>query len=1390
MAITTEVRADLITLVVGAFNAAPGAALLSDLVAQYNGGASVAAIAKSLGDSATFKAAYPTYLTNQEFATQMVNNIVGTRVVDSEKQWAVNTLLADLNAGGGRAEVLLSALYALRQVAANEPNWGAAAATFNNKVEVATYHTVVLGKDGTSAELTQSLSAVTNTAASVDSAKTALGGPASDDAAVTAAKTASDAANTAATAAIEAANTADAAVATAKTAADAANAKAALTDAAALAATATTAEAAATAAVTANTTAQASLTAANTALTAAIASGVQADVNTANANQIIAKYNADQAAAKVTTTAEAATTARAAADAAAADDAAATAAQTAYDAAIAASVTASADAVTAAATAATAAAAYVAAAAVTPSTDDNTAAAAAKTVADASVTAAAATGTIANAAIAEKADVATYNSAKTTFDAAEAKAAASAAAAQTAVDAAATAKAAVNSLATANAYVTAANSASTAVATAKTDAAAAATAAAALVAAAANTDSTTDDTSAAAAKTTADARVTTVAGLETTAAADVSAAALEPAKYEAKSFTLTTGIDNFTGGAGEDTFSSTGAATTLTSLDKLDGGAGNDTLNVTATAAIDTTAAVLAEVKNIETANLVSTASVTANTSGWTGLTKLTTSGVGAQTVTAATTTDVTTTSATTAATTVAVQGGKDVTVSATGLKGGGVINVGTVTAPKGAVSVTTTEDSTSTTGASAAVNVTGGTSVSVTNNLTGAVNNTITGGAVTINGSADTTSVTVTQTKAATAAAAVSGVVNGAVTIADVNKGSATADKIASVSLGNYGNSTIDSAALSTLTISGGGGTLGVNRTTSDGTADAKTLAFNVGGGTFGAITGTQMAGYTKINVTSSTAATTIASLDAAAMTALDVSGTHGVKLTTLNAAAMTSLTAGAAGVTEIGTYGTTNKLATVTVTGAGGFKSDVSGQTVLTKVDASASSGANTVTVDATKADYTGGSGVDTVTVKAAATKTISGGAGSSDVVVLQGAGATLLTAATGAKLTNFEVLDATGSSGNIDLSFISGITSLTQGAVTANVSYLNATGQSLTMTASPGFTTTYALKDATGTSDSLSVKLTSATALTGGTLTANGIETISIESDDTNTTAHVNTLTLSADAVKTLNLTGDSALTLTNTSTTLTSVDASALTGDFVWSAVGNFAAAATIKGSATKVNTVDFSAATTAVVTYTGSSGNDTVTGGSKNNVVDLGNGTNSYTGGAGNETITGGTGVDTINAGAGNDTIVGGGGADQITGGAGADKITVSGNTATIIQAPGASGTNTSTTIQTSQLTSTFDVVYGASAGLKINLGNASIVTATTTLAGTNLAANSTDNTAVFARGTYNADAGTFTYAANGADTALTYDSNVAAGVTGETIILVGYTAGSTTAAVGGVMTLG
>ncbi len=126
-------------------------------------------------------------------------------------------------------------------------------------------------------------------------------------------------------------------------------------------------------------------------------------------------------------------------------------------------------------------------------------------------------------------------------------------------------------------------------------------------------------------------------------------------------FTLTTGIDNFPGTAGDDRFVATPAAgiDTFTALDAINGGQGNDILSVAAVAALTIPAG--AKVIDVESATLASNTSVTADVSTWTGLTSLLVSSGGATTVTAAATTNVTELGSVAAST---ITGGKDVTVT------------------------------------------------------------------------------------------------------------------------------------------------------------------------------------------------------------------------------------------------------------------------------------------------------------------------------------------------------------------------------------------------------------------------------------------------------------------------------------------------------------------------------------------------------------------------------------------------------------------------------------------------------------------------------------------------------------------------------------------------------
>ncbi|MBC52827.1 MAG: hypothetical protein CMQ34_03225 [Gammaproteobacteria bacterium] len=176
---TIETRAELITIVVAMFDAAPGVAVLSDLTAASDAGNSNTAIAASLANSAEFKSIFPTFLANSEFVGKLVDQMVGNLVVAAEKDAIKTILTAEMNAGATRVDVVLTAVAALKAIPETDSVWGNAAAAFNNKVEVATFHTVEKQQATTSlADLQEVLATIDNTEASVTSAKSEITGDA------------------------------------------------------------------------------------------------------------------------------------------------------------------------------------------------------------------------------------------------------------------------------------------------------------------------------------------------------------------------------------------------------------------------------------------------------------------------------------------------------------------------------------------------------------------------------------------------------------------------------------------------------------------------------------------------------------------------------------------------------------------------------------------------------------------------------------------------------------------------------------------------------------------------------------------------------------------------------------------------------------------------------------------------------------------------------------------------------------------------------------------------------------------------------------------------------------------------------------------------------------
>jgi len=364
---------------------------------------------------------------------------------------------------------------------------------------------------------------------------------------------------------------------------------------------------------------------------------------------------------------------------------------------------------------------------------------------------------------------------------------------------------------------------------------------------------------------------------------------------------------------------------------------------------------------------------------------------------------------------------------------------------------------------------------------------------------------------------------------------------------------------------------------------ATASTLDLTVNGGTKG-LGDVTAPTYTTVNVHTTGTDTTV-KLIANAATALKIDGSN---LLTLSS-------------------GSLSAVKTVTVSGAAGVNADFSGSTV-TSVDVSASSAANTVIINANKATFAGGSGNDTVTIDAQPSKTLSGGAGTDTLIV--NANATVFNnTPVSSYVTGFETLGlGSAAQGIYDAS---GFTALTQGGITAAATYTNvAAGVGLTLTATPGFGTTYTLKDATGTSDSLSLALKGSAAITGNSVTAAGIETVNITATDTSSdlsgTGH--TLTLAATAAKTIVVTGNTTLTLDNTGNTkLTSVDASGMTGGLSYTTEGSLAEV--VKGGAS-ANTLTAKTGPQA----------DTLIGGAGSDTLTANAGLNVLTGGAGSDTF--------------------------------------------------------------------------------------------------------------------------------------------------------------------------
>lgn len=283
-------------------------------------------------------------------------------------------------------------------------------------------------------------------------------------------------------------------------------------------------------------------------------------------------------------------------------------------------------------------------------------------------------------------------------------------------------------------------------------------------------------------------------------------------------------------------------------------------------------------------------------------------------------------------------------------------------------------------------------------------------------------------------------------------------------------------------------------------------------------------------------------------------------------------------------------------------------------------------------------GGAGDDEITMGGSA-ETVDAGDGDDTVIAagnllygsatIGGAGTDILSAnagtsaANGSTVSGFETLTL-ATAGTTDLDNFANNTfstvNLLTGSTTAQV-VQSVTTQDIVLGAALGSAggVTITKEDATGSADSQTLTIKSAGAVDSvEEIVVAGVETINLVMDDTDTTAHQNTIDLTVAAATTLNVSGDAGLVITSTGGTVdvskvVTMDASGVVLGAVTDSGVTYAASYNTSGG---------------VTTITGSNGVDSLTGGALTN--------------------------DTINGGAGVDTIVYTGGADVLTGGAGND----------------------------------------------------------------------------------------------------------------------------------------
>ena len=140
---TTQTLDSLYHFSVVAFSAAPGATFMGQMADAYNAGMTVKQIVEIFATKPQFTSTYADSMSNVDFATLLVANVVKDSASAATKAQAIADIVSALTVWS-RGDTIYQIFGNLANMPLNDPAWGNTALQFNNQTAVGKYFTEVM----------------------------------------------------------------------------------------------------------------------------------------------------------------------------------------------------------------------------------------------------------------------------------------------------------------------------------------------------------------------------------------------------------------------------------------------------------------------------------------------------------------------------------------------------------------------------------------------------------------------------------------------------------------------------------------------------------------------------------------------------------------------------------------------------------------------------------------------------------------------------------------------------------------------------------------------------------------------------------------------------------------------------------------------------------------------------------------------------------------------------------------------------------------------------------------------------------------------------------------------------------------------------------------------